>query len=343
LLSTLEGVEGLGNAIPARDLRRSLVNLDHVRTFLAVFDSGGFQDAGAQLRLAQPTVSQQLRKLEAYLGRSLLVRRRGNCVLTPHGERFLPYARSLVRTATRIDSCLGSGGASVGASSNVGIYLLQRHLRRCRESGRGGAPPELRISTNPEVHRWLLSGEVDLGAVEWWPETPGFECIPWREERLVAILPPGHPWGDRPALSLDVLLEEPLLGGEGGTGTGTLLGELLGPRARRLRMGPRLGSTEAVKEAVKAGLGVSVVLESAVLEEAQAGSLLMRPFDSERMAKRILLVLSGESPATSPARLLVRELLASSSSRGEPSGKFSLPRSPGRPKRPASTSRGGTP
>ncbi|HZE97774.1 MAG TPA: LysR family transcriptional regulator [Planctomycetota bacterium] len=175
-----------------------MMNLEHVRTFVAIVDAGGFQKAGAVLSLAQPTVSQQLRKLEEHLKARLLTRTSSQVVLTRHGERFLPLARSLLRSAGHAEDLLHSEVPTIGASSNVGIYMLQRYLRAYAD--RDGRPPAvpLRIAANPAVHEWVRAGEVDLGIVEWWPETPGFEARLWRRERLVAILPPGHRLSDLP-------------------------------------------------------------------------------------------------------------------------------------------------
>lgn len=290
-----------------------MLNLEHARTFLAIVDAGGFHSAGMRLDLAQPTVSQQLRKLEAYLGAPLLIRRRGQVTLTPQGELFLPAARGLVRAAERAEAAVARGPPAVGASSNVGVYLLQRHLRRFRDSQDPPRGVSLRIGTNPEVHEWLRIGAVDLAVVEWWPRNSRFEAISWRRERLVVILPHGHRWAGHAALPVAALLEEPLLSGEPGTGTATLLREALGTDAPRVHAAPSLGSTEAVKHAVKAGLGVSVVIESAVEEERTAGSLLVRPIEGDALAKEILVVLPRDAPRRSPSRDLVRVLMSESS------------------------------
>src|SRR5262249_50358718 len=234
---------------------------------------------GTVLSLAQPTVSQQLRKLEDHLKARLLQRTPGQVELTRHGERFLPLARSLLRSAQTAENLLISEPPVIGASSNVGIYMLHRYLRVYADQDGKPQPVPLKIASNPSVHEWLRSGEIDLGIVEWWPKTEGFEARPWRRERLVAILPPGHPRAALPSLPREGLFEEPFLGGESGTGTGTLLKEVFGADAARIRVERSLGSTEAVKQAVMAGLGVSLVLESSVEDERRAGSLAVRTID----------------------------------------------------------------
>ena len=97
-------------------------------------------------------------------------------------------------------------------------------------------------------------------------------------------------------------MEEPLIGGEPGTGTARLLQERLGIAAGKLKAGPQLGSTEAVKQAVRAGLGVSVALASAVHDELAAGRLVAPRLRGGRLAKRLYSVVPDHAPARGPAR-----------------------------------------
>src|SRR5262245_41494191 len=123
-----------------RRFGKAMVNLELVRTFVAIVDADGFHSAGEKLDLSQPTVSQHLRKLEDHLGARLLVRAPGRLMLTRHGLRFLPAARSLLRAAEHAASCIRAEHPTIGASSNVGIYMLQREQRRFRDL-RGAISP----------------------------------------------------------------------------------------------------------------------------------------------------------------------------------------------------------
>jgi DNA-binding transcriptional LysR family regulator len=84
----------------------------------------------------------------------------------------------------------------------------------------------------------------------------------------------------------------PILGGEKGTGTGTLLKQYLGDRASQLKITMELGSTEAVKRAVQADLGISIVLSSSVINEVQAGKLVSIPLlcDRRSLSKNLFLI-----------------------------------------------------
>jgi DNA-binding transcriptional LysR family regulator len=275
-----------------------LLNLRHVDAFVAVVEEGGFHEASRRLGIAQPTVSQQIRKLEEELGAVLVERSRARCVPTAKGALFLPHARLLLSIARRAQDRLSGRRVTIGASSNIGIYLLQPHLRRLRDRW-PEIEVELRIGPNPEMAEKLETGEVDLAFMEWWDGRPGFESLPWRRERLLVVVAPDHPWAGREEISAEELSLHPLLGGERGTGTGMLLRRALGDAALALRSEGGLGSTEAVKRAVRAGLGVSIVFESAVADEIGSGSLRGLRIAGIDLAKELVVVLPQGLPAGS--------------------------------------------
>lgn len=282
-----------------------MLNLRQVDAFVAVVEAGGFHEASRRLGIAQPTVSQQVRKLEAELGTALVERGRTRCVPTSKGALFLPHARLLLSIARRARERLSGRRVTIGASSNIGTYLLPPSLRRLRDR-RPEIEVELRVGSNPEMAERLETGEIDLAFMEWWDGRPGFEVLPWRRERLLVVVGPDHPWAGRQEVEAGELCLHPLLGGEKGTGTGTLLRRALGEAADALRAEGGFGSTEAVKRAVRAGLGISVVFESAVADEIAGGSLHGLKVAGADLAKDLLLVLPQGLPAGSAPREVAR-------------------------------------
>lgn len=282
-----------------------------VEAFLAVVETGSFRGASDQLDRSQPTISQQIARLEAEVGATLLLRRREGCVPTPEGARFLPPASRALAAARHAVAVVRGRPLVIGAASNPGIYLLPDFLAQ------EAAEARLCIGTNPETVARLESGELDLALLEWWDGRPGFEAILWHEEPLVAIAPPGHRWTRRKSITLGQLLAEPLLGGEAGTGMGRLLAEA--GRESVARTSQRLGSTEAVKRGVAAGLGVSVVMQAAVRDEVAAGSLVALTLRDAPLRKRIYGVLPSNAHPSSRARALLRRPLAREVPRSRPS------------------------
>jgi DNA-binding transcriptional LysR family regulator len=279
-----------------------MLNLAWVRTFLALVEHKSFHAAADQLQLAQPTVSQQIRKLEQQLGVLLLQRTRSGCEPTRAAIAFLPWAESLIRINQRALTAVKSGCLRVGASSNVGIYLLQPEVRSFLD-GRDSTGFELVIDRNPVIAHKLDSAELDMAVMEWWDGRPGFQWKLWRSEPLVLIVPPDHRLASQAQVSREELATLDLLGGEPGTGTGRLLETYFRDGEARPRSSRQLGSTEAVKQAVKAGLGVSLVLQSAVAEEAGRGSLRAIPVTQPELRKDLLVIWrdSGVRHVSAPA------------------------------------------
>lgn len=277
-----------------------MLNLAHAQTFLTVLEAGGFRAAARALDLSPSTIVDHVDQLEAALAARLLVRRRGAVRPTPQGEAFRPFARALVDTARRARELVAGGPLRIAAASNVGTYLLQAELAAFQAAD--ATPVELWIGDNRAVVDRLESGAADLALMEWWDGRPGFAARPWRREKLVLIVPPDHPWAARDSVPPEALEGETLLGGESGTGTGTLLRRRLGPLADRLATVNGFGSTEAVKRAVRAGRGISLVMAGAVADETASGQIARLDLDGVTLIKEIQLVVPEPLPATAPAR-----------------------------------------
>ncbi len=278
-----------------------MLNLNQLEAFVAIVECRSFRGAAFRLGCSQPTITQQLRKLEESLGASLIVRDHSMSVPTAQGALLLAPARGLLKAAKRIEDLIGGRRLVVGASSNIGIYLLQPFLFKYEQMRKSSASADLQIGSNPEIARRLTMGELDLAVVEWWEHHRGFTCYPWRKEKLVVIVNPDHPWAKRNSVRPESLFEQPMIGGESGTGTGVLLRKVFKKRASNIRIGQTLGSTEAVKAAVKAGLGISLVFASAVEEEVSAGSLKALDVTGVKIDKELLVVLPNDTPAHSPS------------------------------------------
>jgi len=155
-----------------------------------------------------------------------------------------------------------------------------------------------------------MHGRVDLALMEWWDRRPGFTAHCFGSEALVLIVPPGHAWRQIQRVPRERLIEIELLGGEPGTGTGRLLADLLGDLAPRLNVRMRLGSTEAVKQWVKAGLGASIVLAGALEKERADGSLHVIEIEDGSLRKDLWAIWPEWLTATHPARRLAEWIVA---------------------------------
>ncbi|MEC7288836.1 MAG: LysR family transcriptional regulator [Pseudomonadota bacterium] len=271
-----------------------MLNLLWVRSFLTVVETGSFQAAANQLGLAQPTISLHIQKLEDQLGTTLLQRSRNRCRPSSSALAFIPHGESLLALNQRAVDSVKAQTVRVGASSNIGIYLLQPYLKTYQH--KQAEPFELSIDKNSRIADLLETGQLDIGLMEWWDRRPGFEAKSWRCEPLVLIVAPDHPWAGRTLVTREELKAVALLGGEPGTGTGRLLNAYFGTTWQPLAPGLQLGSTEAVKQAVRCGLGVSLVLRSCVDAEVRAGSLVALSLDPPGLHKTLWAIWRKPTP-----------------------------------------------
>jgi DNA-binding transcriptional LysR family regulator len=284
------------------------LSLASVAAYLAVIDTGGFRAAALRLGVTQGAVSQQIRRLESELGASLVHRDPGGCRPAPGTEPFLRYARTLLDVADRAARLFSDPELVVGAASNIGIYLLQPLLKAIGDAHAGRYRIRQHLGTNRDVIDRLVLGEIDVALTEWWEPRPGFDATIWREENLVVVAGPDHPWAERATVGVEELAAQTILGGEPASGTGTLLQNVLGPAAARLPAAVNLGSTAAVKEAVHAGLGISLVLESAVEADRQAGRLHVLTIEGPPLRKALWLAHRAALVPEDPAALFTHAL-----------------------------------
>ncbi|MGV8637436.1 LysR substrate-binding domain-containing protein, partial [Pseudomonas aeruginosa] len=146
--------------------------------------------------------------------------------------------------------------------SNIGIYLLHPFVRTYLTPANERGEVDLSIAANPAVADQLLAGQLDAANKEGWLPHPDLEHRLWRVETLVLIVSPDQPLAEEGCVGRDSLVDLPMLGGEPGSGTGRLLTEYFGELGVP-RSGMQIGSTEEVKQAVREGLGVSLVMASA--------------------------------------------------------------------------------
>ena len=265
-----------------------MIKLEPVATFLAVARCGGFREAAKNTGLSQPAVTQHVKRLEQSLNVNLIARNNAGSTLTPEGQIFLPYAENLIRTYELASALFKKTSIAIGASSNTGIYLLQPYLKSYKDVS--SHELDVFIGANIAIADKLQNLEIDVAILEWWDDRPGFVATVWRREDLVLIVPPNHPWAGMSNIPRDLLKGQQLLGGEAGSGTGRLLQQYFGADASTIGVSMQLGSTEAVKHAVQAGLGISLVMAAAVIHEVRNGQLHAIPISGGPMQKALYVV-----------------------------------------------------
>jgi len=257
------------------------VDLRQLEIFVKVAELGSFSRAAEALFLTQPTVSEHIRTLEDELGVRLLDRLTRGAAVTRAGQLLSSYANRMLALAREARQAMDGfqgrmrGELLVGASTIPGEYVLPAMIGRFKEKY-PDISITLLIGDSQAVIDWVGEGRAELGVVGARPSHRGVDYKELMPDDVVVVVPAAHPWHGRKQITFDALRGEPLLIRERGSGTRAALEAALGEAGKDLssfRIVGEMGSTQAIKQAVKVGVGVSVMSKRAVEEECKGGLL----------------------------------------------------------------------
>lgn len=250
-----------------------------LEVFLAVARAASFRRAAERVHLSQPALSQHVSALEQGLGARLFHRKGRTVTLTEAGQVLHDHVLRVFAALTGAREAIaelggvGRGSLVVGASTTPGIYLLPAVIGRF-EREHPAVSVHLEIANSRVIEERIRANELDLGVVGGHGLGPGEECLAAGVlDELVLIVPPGHPWAARRRLDPSRLGQERLLTREEGSATRAVTERALQHARAKIGRTMELGHTEAIKQAVMAGLGVAFVSVYTVRGELETGRL----------------------------------------------------------------------
>jgi LysR family transcriptional regulator, low CO2-responsive transcriptional regulator len=292
------------------------MNLKQLEVFINVAESGSFSKGAEATFITQSTVSQHISALENEFGLKLLDRTGKGALLTEGGKLLLERARRLIDYAREIPLALSrfkgveEAVLRIAGSGIPGEYMIPAALPLLI-SRFPGLTLTLLQGDSQEVLTKLLAEEIEFGVVGGWLAEDGLEFTPLAKDTIVLIVPTGHHWSGRDCVPLEDLLVEPMVLREPGSGTGKAATDALwnaGINPARLRVAAHLGSNEAVKRAVIAGVGVSFVSAISVQRELAQGSLVQIPVTGIDIRRQFYLV-KRKGRELSPAAIALSAVL----------------------------------
>ena len=292
------------------------LTLHRLELFLSVLDAGGVGRAAQARRVSQPAVSEHLRGLEAFFGVPLFERTGRGVRPTAAARLIEPFVRQALGLVTSAEQAaielrgIRAGAVAVGASTTPGTYLLPEVLGRFH-TVHPQIALRLRIGDTREVEQWVAAGAVELGVIGAAPVRPGLVAEPWVKDELVAIVARRHELARRRMVSAAALAQEPYISREEGSSTRAVAAQCFAQMGLTLRPVMELGSTEAVREAVAAGLGVSVVSRHAV--RTRDPRLVAIRLQGHHWVRDLLVIRRQGAPLSPAAARLANMLLSNSS------------------------------
>ena len=267
------------------------------------------------LHMSQPAVSTQVKKLEEYYQGQLFDRTPQGVTLTKAGELFHAYALRILEIHDEMERQLETvlnhenNQIVIGASTTIGNVSLPCSIYLFKEQY-----PEVKLCLNianaEEVLRMVMSDEVDIGVVEGDTDLSSLKVLPVTSDELVLIVPPQH-HVEGNVISLQDFLKHPLILREEGSGTRKILETALarhGYSVNQLNVITEMQNIYAIKSAVEAGLGGSVVPRLAVRKEAYTGTLKVLTITDMEMPLIFNIVYPNKRSLSTKTKLFIKFL-----------------------------------
>jgi LysR family transcriptional regulator, low CO2-responsive transcriptional regulator len=289
--------------------RASLVQL---RSLEATVRLGGVGQAARALHLAQPTVSTQLKELASVLGLVLFEAQGRGLVPTATGLRLAETVRAMGACWQQFEDDaaelqgLKRGRLRIAAVTTTEYFLPDLLGPFARQYP--GIQIELAVENRDAVVARLSRGDDELAAMMRPPEHLPLARWPFLENPLVLIAPRDHPLAQRKRLKLADLVDQPLLVREAGSGTRAAADEAFASQGVDWPPRMALGSNEAIKHAVRAGLGLAVLSRHTLSADPAADGLVVLPVVGFPIRRQWYLVWRQDRALSLPARTLLDDL-----------------------------------
>lgn len=263
--------------------RLNSLTVRQLRVFCAVARHLSYTRAAEELGCKQPTVSALVAELERATQLTLLEQWGKRLTLTNEGRELYVHAKQVIATADEAWQSMamlrGIATADrvplrIAADTTVGTYVLP-HLLGAFHRQNPGIALHLRVANRADVRACLLAGEVDLVIAGRPPAVDGLVAEPFLPNPLVTVASPKHGLANERYVPLAHLADNMFLLREVGSGTRAAVEDLFEVAGLPLKIGMVLGHIEAIKQAVTAGLGVSVLSEAAVKREVLTHRLVI--------------------------------------------------------------------
>jgi len=302
-----------------------MLNIDlsfrELEIFCKVVELESFSKAAEAVFLVQASVSERIASLEKKIGARLLDRLGRKVIPTVAGELFHKHATLLLEmketAQSEIEKFLGleQGEVFMGGSTIPGEYILPNLIGRFNQKY-PHLSVKLTIADSSEIENQVLAGQLEIGVIGSKSSHPNILCQQLWKDELVLAVPVQHPWSRRKTVSLEELKETPFILREDGSGTLKILETYLRDSGEdgtnALKTSARFGSSTAVKEGIKAGIGVSILSARAIDTELKAGLLKALKVKGLLMSRNFFLIRNKLRIASPSCQAMLDFLLTAS-------------------------------
>jgi DNA-binding transcriptional LysR family regulator len=289
------------------------ISLRQLQIFRAIALSGSTTAAARSVPLSQSAASAALKELEGALGARFFDRVGKRLLLNDNGRALLPMALAVLDGAHNVETAFRSNAQAlpvelhIFASTTIGNYILPPLLARFKERI-PAARLELQIGNTLDVVTAVRDFETDVGFIEGPCHAMDIIVVPWLEDELVIVAAPAHPLAKtakRRKLKVRELAQAEWLLREAGSGTRETVEQALLPHLLNIPASMTLGSSEAIKNSVAQGLGISCLSRSVVRDLLAAKRLCVLATTLPRLTRSFLMIRHERKVLSEPLRQFV--------------------------------------
>ena len=288
--------------------------LTQLKIFRDIATEKSFVKAARLNFITQPSVSTHLKNLEDELGVKLFDRVPRRVTLTPDGELFLPYVEDILRKCEDLRALpkrlkkSPKGEVRIASIHSIGMYELGSFLTHFMRQY-----PAIRIHLEyqdaREVYELVLSKKVHIGMVAYPEKRPNIKTIPYGQDELSLIVPPGHRLAQRKRIKLEKIEGERFVAFDDSTPTRDHINKLLKQLGVQVNTQIVNNNIYALKKAVAAGLGVAIVPWGTVTDEVQAGAVHRIKIQGSDLIRPLGLLTLRKQQPSQVAQLFIDSLI----------------------------------
>lgn len=276
------------------------MQLESLKMFVDVVETGSFSRAAQLNHVTQSAVSQQIRALETRYEQRLLSRSARQVTPTPAGERLFRGCKEILARFTEVEQEIReqatevSGSCSISSIYTVGLHELhtiQKELLRTH--------PRVNLRLNyrrsDQVYDDVILGAADLGLVAYPQPRAGVDIVPFREDKLALVVPPGHALAAKGKVAMQAIVGHPFIAFDREAPSRKGIDKLFRDKGIEITPSMEMDNVETIKRAVELGLGVSILPLPTVQQEVNTGSLVAKAFNEPGFTRPIgILVRKGK-------------------------------------------------
>jgi DNA-binding transcriptional LysR family regulator len=289
--------------------------VDALRVFVTVTEQSHFSKAAKLLNLSQPGVSLHIRNLENELGARLLHRSPKQVRLTEAGEILYKRAKQMLllyeetKEAIHLLQDEVTGSLQIGASFTIGEYILPKRLAEFAHQY-PQVDMQVTIGNTEEIIQGVRSGTLDIGIIEGESNATDLDITPYMKDTMIVIAPTDHPLSSVRVIEPNNLNNQVWILREGGSGTRAFSDHFIKDNVLDVKRSYIFNSSQGVKEAVAAGLGIAILSRWIVRKELALGEIVELRIKHNKLEREFTIILHKDRSATMAVNVFMKSLLA---------------------------------